>query len=47
MQRIEDGHWLDNWWQPTDSDGPDTLDFAGDHDLEQRFRTELAPGLNP
>jgi hypothetical protein len=27
--------------------GPDVLDFAGDHDLEQRFRTDLAPGLNP
>jgi hypothetical protein len=47
VQRIEDAQWLDNWLAANGFNGPDALDFAGDHDLEQRFRTELATGLDP
>ncbi len=40
-QRIEDAAWLDTWLAANGSTGQDDLDFAGDHELQQRFRAEL------
>jgi hypothetical protein len=44
VQRIEDARWLQNWLAANGTNGPDVLDFAGDHELRQRFLTELASG---
>ena len=42
VQRVEDAPWLENWLAANGINGPDALDFAGDRELEQRFRTDLA-----
>jgi hypothetical protein len=40
-QRIEDAAWLDAWLLANGSTGHHDLDFAGDHELQQRFTLEL------
>jgi hypothetical protein len=36
-QRIEDATWLHNWLAANGSSGHGELDFAGDHQLSERF----------
>ncbi len=40
-QRIEDGAWLDSWLTANGSSGHGDLDFAGDHELRERFEADF------
>jgi hypothetical protein len=40
-QRIEDGAWLDSWLTANGSSGHGDLDFAGDHELRERFQSDF------
>jgi hypothetical protein len=46
-QRIEDAQWLGNWLAANGSDSSQTLDFAGDRELERRFLTEFHRDTHP
>ena len=47
-QRIEDATWLNSWLAANGSSGHGELDFAGDHQLSERFFADFpADGLAP